>query len=76
MSSSLAEGGPVCCEEARAMAQPGLPTCRSASTKLAGLRDALTQRLDTCDQPRADRDCPILHDIETAAAIRPPSTRK
>jgi hypothetical protein len=24
----------------------------------------------------AERDCPILHDIETAANIKPPTTRK
>ncbi len=34
--------------------------------ELAGIRDALARLIDTCDQPRAERDCPILHDIETA----------
>jgi hypothetical protein len=40
------------------------------------MRDALAQLVDTCDHPRAERDCPILRDIETAAAVRPPATRK
>jgi hypothetical protein len=31
------------------------------------MRDALARLVDTCDQPRAERDCPILHDIQTAA---------
>ena len=36
--------------------------------ELAGMRDALGRLIDTCDQPRAERDCPILQDIETASA--------
>jgi hypothetical protein len=36
--------------------------------ELAGMRDALARLIDTGDQPRAERDCPILHDIQTAAA--------
>jgi hypothetical protein len=36
--------------------------------ELAGMRDALARLIDTCDHPRAERDCPILHDIQTAAA--------
>jgi hypothetical protein len=32
------------------------------------MRDALARLIDTGDQPRAERDCPILHDIQTAAA--------
>jgi DNA-binding transcriptional MerR regulator len=35
--------------------------------ELAGMRDALGRLVDTCDQPRAERDCPILRDIESAA---------
>jgi hypothetical protein len=31
------------------------------------MRDALARLIGTCDQPRAERDCPILHDIQTAA---------
>jgi hypothetical protein len=36
--------------------------------ELAGMRDALARLIDTCDQPRAERDCPILQDIQTGAA--------
>jgi hypothetical protein len=36
---------------------------------LMGMSTRLLARLiDTCDQPGSERDCPILHDIETAAA--------
>ena len=44
--------------------------------EFAGIRDALTQLVDTCDQPRAERECPILRDIETAANTTAPSTWK
>lgn len=44
--------------------------------ELAGMRDALTQLVNTCDKPRSERDCPILHDIETAAATTPPTSQK
>jgi hypothetical protein len=36
--------------------------------ELTGMRDALARLIDTCDQPRAQRDCPILQEIETAVA--------
>jgi hypothetical protein len=35
--------------------------------ELVGMRVALDRLVDTCDQPRAERDCPILRDIESAA---------
>ena len=35
--------------------------------ELAGMRDALARLVDTCEQPRAERACPILRTIETAA---------
>jgi len=31
------------------------------------MRDALGRLIDTCDQPRTERVCPILRDIESAA---------
>ena len=35
--------------------------------ELAGMRDALARLVDTCEQPRAERACPILRTIETSA---------
>lgn len=43
---------------------------------LAGMRDALARLVDTCAQPRAQRDCPILHDIQTAATTTTPTARE
>ena len=49
------------------MARTRIADLKQRINELAGIRDALTQLVDTCDQPRARRDCPILHDIQTAA---------
>ena len=72
----LADGGPASCEEARTMARARIADLQQRIDELAGMRDALTQLVDTCDQPRAERECPILRDIETAANTTAPPTRK
>ena len=72
----LAHGGPASCEEARTMARTRIADLQQRINELAGMRDALTQLVDTCDQPRAERECPILRDIETAANTTAPPTRK
>lgn len=62
----LAEGGPDSCQEARTMARTRIADLQLRIDELAGMRDALARLINTCDQPRAERDRPILHDIETA----------
>jgi len=69
----LAEGGPAPCDDARAMARARITDLQQRIDELTGMRDALTRLVDTCHQSRADRDCPILRDIEIAATM-PPST--
>lgn len=64
----LAGGGPASCEEAKRMARARIADLERRIDQLASMRDALNRLVDTCDQPQ--RDCPILHDIETAAAAR------
>ena len=63
----LADGGPDSCQEARAMACTRIADLQQRIEELAGMRDALAHLVDTCDQPRSKRDCPILQDIEAAA---------
>lgn len=63
----LADGGPASCADAKTMARTRIADLQHRIADLAGMRDALAQLVDTCDQPRAQRDCPILHDIQTAA---------
>ena len=72
----LADGGPVSCDEAKTMARTRIADLQRRIDELAGMRDALTQLVDTCYQPRAERQCPILQDIETAANTTTPTTRK
>jgi DNA-binding transcriptional MerR regulator len=64
----LVEGGPDSCDEAGTMARTRVADLQLRIAELAGMRDALARLIDTCDQPRAERDCPTLHDIQTAAA--------
>jgi Hg(II)-responsive transcriptional regulator len=64
----LAGGGPASCEEASRMARARIADLEHRINELVGMRDALTRLVDTCDQPRDKRDCPILNNIETAAA--------
>lgn len=69
----LAEGGPAACDDAKTMAHARIADLQRRINDLAGMRNALIRLADTCDQPRAQRDCPILHDIQTAATT-PSST--
>jgi Hg(II)-responsive transcriptional regulator len=63
----LAQGGPASCDDARTMAHTRIADLQMRIDELVGMRDALDRLVDTCDQPRAERDCPILRDIESAA---------
>ena len=72
----LADGGPASCDEARTMARTRIADLQQRINELVGMRDALTRLVDTCDQPRAERECPILHDIETAAHTTALTTQK
>ena len=63
----LADGGPDSCQEAKAMARSRIADLQRRIEELAGMRVALARLVDTCDQPRRKRECPILHDIQTAA---------
>ncbi|BBZ54706.1 MerR family transcriptional regulator [Mycolicibacterium phocaicum] len=64
----LAGGGPAACEEARSMADRRIADLQLRIDELTAMRDALARLIRTCDQPRAQRDCPILQDIETVAS--------
>ena len=64
----LAGGGPESCEEAKRMARTRIADLEERIDELTSMRDALMRLVDTCEQPRGERDCPILRDIETASA--------
>lgn len=66
----LAGGGPASCEAAKEMARTRIADLEQRIEELVGMRDALSRLVYTCDRPRDERDCPILLDIETAAAAK------
>ena len=66
----LAGGGPESCDEARVMARARIADLQLRIAELTGMRDALTRLIDTCGESRAERQCPILQDIETAVGAR------
>ncbi len=66
----LAGGGPASCDEAKAMARNRITDLDQRITELAGMRDALSRLVDTCERPRRKRDCPLLVEIEKATAAR------
>jgi MerR family mercuric resistance operon transcriptional regulator len=66
----LVGGGPDSCDEARAMARSRIDDLQLRIDELARMRDALTRLIETCGDTRAERQCPILHDIETAVGSR------
>jgi MerR family transcriptional regulator, mercuric resistance operon regulatory protein len=66
----LAGGGPDSCDEAKAMARGRIDDLQLRIDELVGMRDALTRLVETCGESRAERECPILHEIETAVGVK------
>ncbi len=66
----LAGGGPASCDDAKAMARNRITDLDQRITELVGMRDALSRLVQTCERPRRKRDCPLLVEIEKAAAAR------
>jgi Hg(II)-responsive transcriptional regulator len=66
----LAGGGPASCEAAKTMARTRIADLERRIQELAGMRDALVRLVDTCERPRKERDCPLLHEIETAVGTK------
>lgn len=72
----LADGGPASCDDAKTMARTRITDPQHRIADLAGMHDALARLVDTCDQPRPQRDCPILHDNQPAASTTSPTARE
>ena len=68
----LAAGGPDSCDAVRALATKKITDVRQRIAGLRLLEAGLTRLVATCDLPRGQRDCPILHelDADVAAADR------
>ena len=60
----LAEGGPDSCEKARAVATDKISDLRRRIADLQALMSGLTRLVATCELPQAQRECPILHELD------------
>jgi DNA-binding transcriptional MerR regulator len=60
----LAEGGPDSCEKARALATEKIIDLRGRIADLEALQNGLTRLVATCALPQAQRECPILHELD------------
>lgn len=65
----LAGGGPSSCDSARALAETRMADIEAKITDLQRMQDSLSRLVDTCARPHAQRDCPLLDAIDTAARI-------
>jgi Hg(II)-responsive transcriptional regulator len=62
----LADGGPDGCDRARSLASEKIADMERRIDDLRRLQAGLTQLVVTCERPRPDRECPILHELESA----------
>lgn len=60
----LADGGPDSCETVRDLAQAKIDDVTEKIQRLAAINTALFQLVATCELPRADRQCPLLADVD------------
>jgi MerR family transcriptional regulator, mercuric resistance operon regulatory protein len=67
----LAGGGPANCDSVRALATEKITDLRLRIADLQALESGLTRLVATCERPRAQRDCPILHELDPAAGSHP-----
>jgi Hg(II)-responsive transcriptional regulator len=60
----LAEGGPDSCDRVRALATEKITDLRRRIADLRALQAGLTRLVATCERPRGQRECPILHELD------------
>lgn len=60
----LAGGGPDSCDAVRAMTTEKIADLRRRIADLRALEAGLTRLAATCDLPRAQRECPILQELD------------
>jgi Hg(II)-responsive transcriptional regulator len=65
----LAEGGPDSCDRVRALAAEKIADLRRRIADLRALETGLTRLVATCELPRERRDCPILHELDSANGL-------
>ncbi|MFD0364336.1 MerR family transcriptional regulator [Nocardia sp. GCM10030253] len=60
----LAEGGPEDCDTVRELAQSRLDQLAARIADLRRMQHALSELVSTCERPRGDRSCPLLHTLK------------
>jgi MerR family transcriptional regulator, mercuric resistance operon regulatory protein len=64
----LADGGPDGCDQVRSLAGEKISDLELRIEDLRRLSAALTRLAATCDRPRGQRECPILHELDRDAS--------
>jgi MerR family transcriptional regulator, mercuric resistance operon regulatory protein len=67
----LAEGGPASCDRVRALAEEKITDLGRRIADLQALQSGLTRLVATCERPRGQRECPILHELDAGAGPDP-----
>jgi Hg(II)-responsive transcriptional regulator len=65
----LADGGPESCDAVRSLASAHIADLQHKIADLQRMSASLSALVDTCEQPRADRSCPLLDAIESDAPL-------
>lgn len=63
----LADGGPERCDTVRSMTEEKITDLRRRIADLQALEAGLARLVATCERPRPQRECPILHQLDAAA---------
>ncbi|WP_281689628.1 MerR family transcriptional regulator [Pseudonocardia thermophila] len=67
----LADGGPESCDAARELATAKIADLDARIADLLAMRSGLARLVQTCEQPRDRRECPIFVEIGSAEEERP-----
>ena len=59
----LVEGGPDSCDQVRVLAEEKIADLQRRIADLQALRVGLARLVATCERPRAQRECPIMHEL-------------
>jgi Hg(II)-responsive transcriptional regulator len=64
----LSGGGPDSCDAVRGLAMEKISDLRQRIADMEALQVGLSRLVATCDLPRGQRECPILHELDTNPA--------
>jgi Hg(II)-responsive transcriptional regulator len=63
----LVEGGPDSCDQVRVLTEEKIADLERRIADLQRLRAGLARLVATCERPRTQRECPIMHELIEAA---------